>query len=93
MFEKTVENAIALAADVLFWASAVAAVLLFWYWDKMRFAILPMAGFFGGGLVGFSIMWFSGPERWRKHMTFSAILQTALSIALFYFYVCLFFWE
>ena len=74
MFEKTLEKAIVIAADVLFWVSALAAVLLFWHWEKMKYAILPMAGFFGAGLFGFSIMWFSGPSRWRKHMSYPAIL-------------------
>jgi hypothetical protein len=90
---KKLELTISTATEVLFWASAVAALALLWNWDKMKYALIPMLGFFGAGLFGFSIMWFSGPPLWRKRMAFTTILRFALSIFLFYFYAVLLFWK
>jgi hypothetical protein len=71
----------------------VAALILFWNWNKMKYALIPTIGFFGAGLIGLYIMWSSGPSRWRDSIGFPAILRIALSIFLFYFYAILLFWK
>lgn len=91
MDEKKIDISIWILTEILFWGTTLGIAGYLWSRPEMKSALLPTAGFFGGGFIGFLIMWHSDPWNWKDKIKFLTLMRIALSIALFYLYLFFFF--